>query len=295
MEFPKVTVGIPVYNEELNISSTLDSLLEQDYNNFEILISDNKSTDKTVEIIEKFIQKHSKIRLLRNEVNVGALENWNRLIRKADGKYFMIAGSHDLLSNNYISSLVESLENNPNAVLAYAKTIWIDETGKSMNIPCGYVDTSGFNLIRRFNLVFFGNQHALYGVFKLSALRKTRLQTPVIAAGAILLNELSVLGDLIVNPNAIWYRRINRKKENQEERLSRYYRTLFRKKRIRIFPYWKAFIYYLAIPFLPIRIPFFKKVILFFNIFFIYILVYHYNLFIAGFISIIKRIFKLHN
>ncbi|MCD4833162.1 MAG: glycosyltransferase family 2 protein [Bacteroidales bacterium] len=293
MDFPKVTIGIPVYNEESNISATLDSLLQQDYKNYEILISDNNSTDKTVQIIEEYKKKHDNIKILYNNVNQGALENWNHLIRNAQSEYFMIAGSHDLISKNYVSSLISSLGNNSKAVLAYAKTVWIDEHDNNLNIPCGYVDTSGFDQIRRFNLVFYCNQHALYGLYRLSDLKKTRMQTPVFASGAILLNELSLIGDFVVNTKAIWYRRTNRNVETKEQRLSRYYRNLFTKKKIRVFPFLKVFIYYLSIPFLKNRLSIPKRILLFFNIFFLYILRYHYDLFIGDFVSIIRRTFKI--
>ena len=289
---PHVTVGIPVYNEEKNIASTLDSVLSQKYQNFEIIVSDNNSLDNTLKIVQEYSKNNQKITIIQNKKNQGSLENFNNLIKNAKGEYFVIAGAHDLWSENYLTELIEELDNNPKAVIAYGKTIWIDEKNEEIN-QTGFTDTSDFNILQKYNLVFWGNQHALYGIIRLEVIKKTRLQKQIIGSGAVLLNELSLFGDFIVNTNAIWYRRITRAKESREQKLDRYYKSLFKKKKIWIFPYWKFFITYLSVPFIKSNLSFTKKIVLLIITFFNFIFRYYASLFIYDPLSLLKRLFRL--
>lgn len=108
----KVSIIIPVYNEEKTISKTLESLLNNDYNDLEIIIVDGMSNDRTKEVIEEYISRYpTKIKIHENPkkytpsgLNIG--------IQNASGKYIMIASGHATYSENYISACVEALESN---------------------------------------------------------------------------------------------------------------------------------------------------------------------------------------
>jgi len=108
----KVSIIIPVYNEEKTISKTLESLLNNDYNAIEIIVVDGMSTDNTKEVIEEYVSKYpTKIKILQNPkqhtpsgLNIG--------IRNASGNYIMIASGHATYSENYISACVEAIESN---------------------------------------------------------------------------------------------------------------------------------------------------------------------------------------
>ncbi|HEY9297142.1 MAG TPA: glycosyltransferase, partial [Phormidium sp.] len=77
---PLVSIGMPVYNGDRYLRLALDSLLAQDYENFDLIISDNASTDKTQEICLEYAAKDSRIRYYRNQVNVGASENFKVVV-----------------------------------------------------------------------------------------------------------------------------------------------------------------------------------------------------------------------
>lgn len=242
---PKVTVGIMAYNEEKYLSQAIESILKQlDFSDYEILISDNASEDKTGQIAQEYADKHKNIRYVRHPQNLGALNNFNSLVKNAQGKYFVLAGAHDLWSPNFLFSLVQALDLDPQAVIAYAPTIWIDEDGKHLNKPTGFIDTSGSNVVERFNMVMWGNQHAMYGLYRLDALRRTRLQLSIIGSGAVMLGELAIEGTFIVFPEATWYRRMNRQPETRQKRLQRYSQVLFSKPRRLILPHWQIPIAY---------------------------------------------------
>lgn len=116
---PIVSIGMPVYNGGKTITEALDSLLAQDFNNFELIISDNASTDQTAKICQQYAAHDSRIKYYRNETNIGPTANFNRLIHLAGGKYFMWAADDDLWEPSYLSNMVDALDNNPGAVLSF--------------------------------------------------------------------------------------------------------------------------------------------------------------------------------
>lgn len=235
---PLITIGVMAYNEEKHLADTLDSILQQPFDDYEILIANNASQDSTGDIATKYAETDPRIRHIRHARNIGALQNYNSLVNNARGRYFVLAGAHDLWSNNFLPRLLETLEIRPEAVLAYGRTVWIDEAGEPLDKESGYIDTSGTNLITRFNMTIWGNQHAMYGMYRLDALRKTRLQLEIIGSGAVMLGELVLLGDIIVVPDVLWYRRMNRTQETMHEKLDRYYRMLFSTPKKPRFPHW---------------------------------------------------------
>lgn len=236
---PSVTIGVMVYNEEQYLKATLDSILQQAYGDCEILISDNASTDATAEIAQHYADLHPQIRLHRQPRNVGAILNFHTLVEKARGQYFVLAGAHDLWSPNYLSELVSVLEINDTAVMAYGRTIWIDSAAQPVGKRVSFVDTSDLNVVARFNITIWSNQHALYGMYRLDALRKCRTNMLMIGNGALLLAELALLGPSIVVPDVIWYRRAVRDVETREQRLNRYFVMLFPDDRVRLLPHWR--------------------------------------------------------
>src|SRR5690349_812781 len=91
---PQVSIGLPVYNGEKYLLNAIGSLLKQDFEDFELVISDNASTDKTEAMCHEFAAKDKRIRYHRNETNIGATGNYNRVFRLSNGEFFRWA-SHD--------------------------------------------------------------------------------------------------------------------------------------------------------------------------------------------------------
>src|SRR5659263_26369 len=118
---PIVSIGMPVYNGEKTIREALDTLLAQDFKDFELIISDNASTDDTSNICKMYAARDRRVRYERNLINIGPTANFNRLIHLARGKYFMWAADDDLWEPSYVSCMVEALENNPDAVLSFCR------------------------------------------------------------------------------------------------------------------------------------------------------------------------------
>lgn len=127
MESPLVTVLMTVYNRE-NVSNTIRSILEQTYENFEFLIVDNASTDRTCDVINSFDDK--RIRLVINDKNMGQTYSLNRGLELARGKYIARIDSDDIALRDRISKQVEFLENNPEYGLVGSWVRYIDDEDK---------------------------------------------------------------------------------------------------------------------------------------------------------------------
>ena len=115
---PRVSFGVPVRNGEDCLPKCLDSLLAQDFSDFEIIVSDNASTDSTPELLEQYAAKDDRIRLALGDENVGIIENFNKLTRLARGEYFRWVGSDDWLEPSYASKCVAALDADRAAIVA---------------------------------------------------------------------------------------------------------------------------------------------------------------------------------
>src|SRR3989442_255266 len=127
---PRVSVGMPVYNGERYLAEAVDSLLAQTYEDFELIICDNASTDRTGEIARSYAARDTRVRYARNEKNLGAGGNFRRAVALASGEYFRWAASDDVCAPQSLARCVEVLDQEPAAVLAYPSTRFIDEHGR---------------------------------------------------------------------------------------------------------------------------------------------------------------------
>ncbi|NEP01196.1 MAG: glycosyltransferase family 2 protein [Symploca sp. SIO2E9] len=110
---PLLSFGLPVYNAtEEYLHQLLDSLLAQDLQNFEIVISDNASDNGTSEICQEYARRDSRVRYHRNQENIGQINNFNKVLELSCGKYFRWIGADDWLESDYASRCVEILEAN---------------------------------------------------------------------------------------------------------------------------------------------------------------------------------------
>lgn len=104
---PLVSILIPTYNREDLIGESIQSALNQTYQNIEVIITDNCSTDKTPEIVKSYQEKDSRIKFLQNEKNLGPVLNWERCLDAASGEYSKILWSDDLIRPEFIESCLE--------------------------------------------------------------------------------------------------------------------------------------------------------------------------------------------
>jgi glycosyltransferase involved in cell wall biosynthesis len=218
---PLVSVVLPVYNEELFIRETLEGILNQDYENLEIIISDNHSLDDTARFCRDFARRDQRIQFFQQSSNIGATPNAGFVTHKAKGKYIILTAGHDKWSTNYISANVKALENHPTAVLSYGTPCWIDEKGLPFERFSGWFDTRGLTVVSRFFFVFWGKPNPILGLIRRDIFPDL-INYNFVGADNVILCQLALEGEFIHTVSTMFYRRQNRPPENHEERLKRY-------------------------------------------------------------------------
>ena len=128
---PKVTIGLPVYNGELSLSQSIDSVLKQSFTDFELIISDNASTDSTLKICEKYLNKDSRITLVKQNKNIGPLWNFYFILEKARGNYFVWLADDDYWHPDFLLENVSVLDNHKNVVCSIGKINPFDKLPKN--------------------------------------------------------------------------------------------------------------------------------------------------------------------
>ena len=124
---PKVSVIIPNYNHVRFIEKRIRSVLQQTYQNLEVICLDDASTDGSIQIIAKF-ESDPRVQTIYNDVNSGSpFKQWEKGLQIAKGEYIWIAESDDYANPNFLETLVKVLDQNPNVGLVYAQSLGIDE------------------------------------------------------------------------------------------------------------------------------------------------------------------------
>lgn len=203
---PLISIGVPVFNGEKGLARALDSLLQQDYTNLEIIISDNGSTDSTSEICEKYVLKDARIKYYRIEENLGSIFNFNRVFELSSGKYFMWAAHDDRREPSFVSACFEKMEQCPDAALCQTHTAMFIEGREEMLCIAhldSFEDVPG--LIGRYQetLKHFPAT-AIYGLYRSSAMRKTLMFQKVIATDLAFIQELSIYGEFVQVPKVLF-------------------------------------------------------------------------------------------
>jgi teichuronic acid biosynthesis glycosyltransferase TuaG len=109
---PLVSIIMPSYNSEKTIAQSIESVLKQSYTNWELLITDDKSCDRTVAIINEYLEKDIRINLFKNEINLGAGGSRNRSIKESKGRYIAFLDSDDLWVANKLSIQIDYMQKN---------------------------------------------------------------------------------------------------------------------------------------------------------------------------------------
>jgi glycosyltransferase involved in cell wall biosynthesis len=207
----RVSIGLPVYNGERYIAEALDSLVAQTYKNFELIICDNASTDRTQQICQSYAERDGRIRYFRNETNLGSAKNYRRVFELSSGQYFRWATYDDLSGPESLSRCIEVLDREPSVVLAYPKTKLIDEWGNvtseyedGLNIQSPRASERFVHLIQKVRLC-----NAVYGLIRANVLKRTALIGNYIASDSALLAELTLYGKFWEIPEFLFYRRFH--------------------------------------------------------------------------------------
>ena len=227
----KVVIGLPVYNGDNYLAAAIDSILAQSYGDFDLLISDNASTDGTEEICRAYVKRDPRIRYIRQVQNAGAAANHNLIVPMTDSLYFKWASHDDLLAPDFLAACVDVLDRDPTVVLASPTTMLIDEAGLPLPYAAefgGMVDRSGAcwpmmpekndglmasDPTVRFEAVLFNLTMCaeIYGLMRRSMIMRTSLICPFCSGDKVMLAEMSLLGRFWLGQETLFFRRCHAK------------------------------------------------------------------------------------
>jgi len=196
---PVVSIGLPVFNGEKYVGAAIESILKQTFGDFELIISDNASTDGTRKIAEGYALKDPRIRVVGHDETVGAHRNYNSIVPLARGEYFKWAAHDDLLESTFLEACLEALMNNPSAVLAYTRMAIVDEHGQQFgerSSSYSYTDASASVRFRR----YIGDRHRsepVFGLQRADVLRSTPLLGHYPGSDWTFLAELALRGEFV--------------------------------------------------------------------------------------------------
>jgi glycosyltransferase involved in cell wall biosynthesis len=199
MRDPRVSIGLPVYNGEKYVGKALDSILGQDFEDFELIISDNASQDKTGDICRHYAEKDKRIRYSRFQRNTGVVNNFNHVFKLSRGEYFKWAAHDDECHREFLGRCVEVLENAPDSVvMVYPQAETIDEEDRSIRKGSDRIGSGDPRPHRRLAraLRFMILCDPVFGLIKAGFLRKTQLIGPFFGSDVVLLGELAMLGEI---------------------------------------------------------------------------------------------------
>jgi len=201
---PLVSIGLPVYNGERFLRETLEALLTQEFNDYELLISDNASTDGTEAIAREFAERYPRISYQRNAENLGAARNFELLVERARGTYFIWASAHDLLAPTFLSKCVEIMDSRPSVILCYCHTRFIDAEGKAFMLQRA-PDTRGLGRHARYKAALWHLPcYAIYGLHRTATLRQAMPILGTLGMDFIMLTELALLGEFALIPEPLF-------------------------------------------------------------------------------------------
>ena len=251
---PSLSLGLPVFNGEKYLRQAIDSILNQTYTDFELIISDNASTDRTEEICKKYVDMDDRILYYRSEKNHGAAWNWNRVFKLSSGVYFKWVAHDDVIVPEYLSKCIRVLENYSSIILCHSKNAIINDSDEIVGkYDIGTINDS-LKPHDRFGQMMqkTGLPWLIFGVFRKDELGKTSLFKNYIGSDWTLLAEVSLLGRISEIQEYLFLRRDHKDSYTDSHymkpvkihdyRTETLWWTGGHKKPLLVLPNWKLFI-----------------------------------------------------
>ena len=237
---PRVSIGLPVYNGEKYLAETLDSLLAQTFDDFELIIVDNASTDGTSDVCRAYAANDRRIRYERNPSNIGVYRNCNKAFRLSSGEYYKLACADDICHPKLLARCVAVLDADPAIVLSYAKTRFIDRRGQWLGIsdPGWHLMSDAPQERMRYVIASGHWVNAFYGLTRSKDLAQTRLFPLYVGGDCRLLGELCLRGKFFEIPETLFFRRLHPDAASQHDGLD-WHSEFFRGVRGHVdLPFW---------------------------------------------------------
>lgn len=206
---PLVSLGLPVYNGANFLAEALDSILAQTYRNWELIISDNGSTDATARICSAYAARDPRIRYYRHPVNMGASRNFNFTFEAARGPFFRWTAHDDVCAPDLLARCVAGLLAHPEAVLCHPRTRVIGAAGETLFDYTVRLRTDSPRVADRYRDLICADHacFAIFGVMRTHLLRRTPLLGAFVGSDRNLLAELALYGPFHEIPEFLFFRR----------------------------------------------------------------------------------------
>jgi glycosyltransferase involved in cell wall biosynthesis len=205
---PRLSIGLPVYNSSTYVGESIEALLGQTFEEFELIISDNASTDNTGDICRRYGKLDSRVRYFRQRQNIGLVPNHNFCVMKAKGELFKWGAGDDLYARDLIEKCVAALDENPKVVLAHSWTAMIDGKGAVLQANEYPLATSASRAPERFRSILNdsgGDDDG--GVMRKEVLLRTAMKESYHHADRTIIAELVLHGPFYQVPDWLYFRR----------------------------------------------------------------------------------------
>ncbi|MCK4817354.1 glycosyltransferase [bacterium] len=203
---PRVSIGLPVYNGEKYLKPTLDSILCQTFTDFELIISDNGSNDRTKEMCEEYAANDKRIIYHRNINNLGIAPNYNLVFELSSGDYFKWADYDDILSPNFLAECLEVLDNNPDVAVCFSKIKLINKDGEFIEEYDPLPETVGLEPHKRFRNLILEPDHVaaqVSGLMRANIIKESIMHGSYPSSDEVILANLALLGEFYEIPERL--------------------------------------------------------------------------------------------
>jgi glycosyltransferase involved in cell wall biosynthesis len=205
---PRLSVGLPVYNSSAYVAESIEAILGQTFEDFELIISDNASNDDTGDICRRYVKQDSRVRYFRRPKNVGLAPNHNFCVERAEGALFKWAAGDDLYAQDLLEKCVAALDENPRVVLAHSWTAMIDGNGTFSQANSYPLNTSAARAPERFrSLLNDSGGDDDGGVMRKEVLLRTAMKESYHHADRTIIAELALHGPFYQVPEWLYFRR----------------------------------------------------------------------------------------
>jgi len=248
---PRVSIGMPVFNGERFIRAAIESVLAQTFGDWELVISDNASTDNTPAIAREYAESDQRIRLLVQPENLGAAPNFNATFAATGGEYFMWLPHDDTIHPEWVAQCVAVLDTEPDVQLVYGQELSMDEHGEVVG-ERPYLQPNARPTARERIYAILNNDRgspAVFGLMRRATLTRTGLIGSYDASDQVLLVDLALQGRIVELPDWLFYHREHgeRSVDTHPDRHTANTWFATRNRGRRTFPEWRLLTEYLRV------------------------------------------------
>jgi glycosyltransferase involved in cell wall biosynthesis len=211
-QVPTVGIGMPVFNGEAYLAVAISSILSQTFEDFELVISDNGSSDGTEDICRSFAAADPRIRYIRQPKNLGASWNFNHVFHVSRCKYYKWAAHDDMMAPEFLERCVEVLESDRKCVLVHPVAVLVDENGDQKSCYLDTMASDSDDPVRRFErwmIPALGQCNPAYGLMPKEVVEKTGLMGNFMGSDRIFLGEIAILGQVRMLRETLFLRRVH--------------------------------------------------------------------------------------